>query len=398
MPRVPRDNASRFLSRIAPYVYSDGARNLNQISHDLGIPYPTVRFRMMRLKDLGIRVVPIVEVEKIGLERVRVSFELSDDPKDPRPFLGALHQAAGLRYYARSLVSQIFDCEFDIPGGSIGNFSKLLKALEEMGFIESVTIRRLVWKDFLTMRTEYFDYLNEEWDVNFSTLSGNPSTVSVPSFASGEEEQIKNNKEGRRNVSRVDHKDLLIIKSLQVDAWRTAVDIGNEIKVDPPDVMYHLNKHVFEKKLISSFKLKWAGAKGAWAKHRLVPATFVFEKLSDDIARHSMSVMTSAPFTWNHMMADDGTYIAELLIPIAYLTETMCFLSNGLRPLHSKPKVLYADPSCLSNYTIPYLMHDVKNGWSLSSEKALGYVLQMVKQYQSARSEEAGSSGKRGDA
>ncbi len=379
MPRLPSDNISEFLWKIAPYVYSDGARNLNVISHDLGIPYPTLRFRMLGLHELGIRVVPVVDTERIGLERVRVFFEIPDDLKDHRPFFGGLHQAAGLRYYARSLISQLIDCEFDIPKGTLREFSKFLKALEEMKFITNVVVRRLVWKDFLSMRTDFYDYNSAEWDVDFSALAGNPSNIEVPFQQSDLSETI--GKKNAQNVFHPDHKDLLIIKSLEMDAWKKAVSIGEEIGVDPADVLYHMNKHIFERKLISSFKMKWSGTKDAWAKHKLIPLTFVFENLTEDILKHSMSVMTSTPFTWNHMRAEDGTYFVELLVPLGYFVEAMRYLSNSLRPLRVKPQVLQADSSCMSIYTIPYFLHDQKNGWKLSAETSLSNLLQVVKQY-----------------
>ena len=362
MTRPPKDNVSDFLSRVAPYIYSDGGRNLNEIARDLELPYSTVQFRMKRLEKQGIRVAPIVDVERLGLERVRVFFELSNDVKDYSAFFQALHQAAGLRYYARSLISQIFDCEFDVPRWKSGELSKLLKALEEMKFVQNITLRKLVWKDFLTMRTEYFDYLSEEWDVDFSKLLGDPS-ISVPSTA---------------EPAKVDYSDLILIKSIQVKPFVKLVEMAKQLGASPENASYHLNKHVLEKKLISSFKLKWAGTKNTWAKHRLMPLTVVFNKLVDDLTRHSMSVIASVPFTWNHMRAEDGTYIAELLIPISHLTETMQYVSNGLRPLHLKPEMLLADSSCLYSYTIPYQLYDIQKGWKFSAEESLGFLVKMI--------------------
>ena len=86
--RIPNDNAAEFLTRIVPFVDSDGARNLNAICRELSIPYQTIRFRMGKLKEQGISVTPIVDVERLGFQKVRTSFRLSQDVKNPEAILG----------------------------------------------------------------------------------------------------------------------------------------------------------------------------------------------------------------------------------------------------------------------------------------------------------------------
>lgn len=321
---------------------------------------------MGRLKKQGISIIPVVDVNRIGLERVRASFSMTKDVNEPKAIFGGLYQKGGLKYYARSLVTQEFDCEFSIPKGSIFEFSRLMKAMEEMNLVENVSFNRLLWKDTLMMRTKHFDYETGEWDVDFSKLVSDPS-VALPSPS---------------EPTRVDANDLLIIKSLEIDPWIRVVDLAQKVKMSVGDVSYHLNKHVFGKKMISSFRLKWIGNRDAWAKHSVIGQTFVFKQLSDELARHAIAVMTSTPFTWTHMRAEDGTYMSELLIPVGNFHETLSFLSEQLRQLGLKPEMRYMDWSCASNYTIPYLMFEPHRGWELNAETALGYVLQMIRQYE----------------
>src|SRR5579862_3146325 len=173
--RIPADNVAEFLTRLSPFVDEDGARNLNKISEVLAIPYQTLRFRMQRLREQGISITPLVDPSKFGLSRFRVSLDVSLDITDFASFFGGLHQSAGLHFFARSLSSHSFDSEFMIPADKLGELSKLLKALEEMDFIENVRIRRLQWKEILGMKTRYYDYVNRVWDIDFSRLTGNPS-------------------------------------------------------------------------------------------------------------------------------------------------------------------------------------------------------------------------------
>lgn len=364
--RPAQDDSSQFLTKLLPYVDSDGARNLNQISHDLSIPYQTLRFRMMRLKEEGISILPIPDVEKLGLERVRASFKLPSSINDVKPFFGGLHQSAGLRSYSRSMVTHIFDCEFLIPQGTIGELQKLLQKLEEMKMIQGPEVKRLLWKDILMLKTQFYDYSKTEWDVDFSTLSGDPSTA-IPSTSSPD---------------RVDFTDLLVIKDLELDPWVKIVDLSKKINVPDRDVAYHFNRHVFGKKLIKSFRFRWIGTKEAWLKHSIIGAMYDFKRVSNEDARHAMSILTAVPFTWSHMRAEDGTYTAEVLFPTSQFSETMQYTSNLLRSLDLTAEISIRDWSCSSTFTIPDMLYDVnKHTWNLEADYALEYVLQMVKLY-----------------
>ncbi|MGI0085422.1 MAG: hypothetical protein ACREBQ_10105 [Nitrososphaerales archaeon] len=366
--RIAKDNTREFLKRISRFVESDGGRNLNEISRSLSIPYQTIRFRMLHLGNQGISVQPVVNLEKLGLCRYRVSFNLSHDVTNYKSFFGGLHQKAGLAYYARTEFSQTFDCEFFIPIQKKEELGILLQALKERKVIKNVEASKVVWKELLGLRTEYYDYTHHQWDVDFSKLSGNPSV----------HREVKPSQE----VEKFDRKDILLVKSLQTSPWAKVTELSEKLHVPEADLAYHLNKHVFGRKLIHRFILKWAGTKEAWAKHSTVMITLVFKDISDASMRYAMSVLTSIPFTWNHLRTESSLYMAELLVPVALLPEVMLYLSDSARLLDLAPEVLFADPYCLSTYTIPYLMYDHEKGWVFKAEGSLGHVLQMTRSLQ----------------
>ena len=84
----------------------------------------------------------------------------------------------------------------------------------------------------------------------------------------------------------------------------------------------------------------------------------MFKELSEASCRHAMAIITSNPFAWNHMRAEDGTYISELLIPTSHLPETFQHLSDNFRSMELRPQILHVDWACSGTATIPYLMHD----------------------------------------
>ncbi|MHB8565854.1 MAG: winged helix-turn-helix domain-containing protein [Nitrososphaerales archaeon] len=364
--RIANDDVSQFLTKVVPFVNGDGARNLNRVSKELSIPYQTLRFRMLRLKDQGVSILPVINAERLGLERIRVLFDLAKDIADPASFFGGLHQTAGLHYYSRAMVSQRFDCEFMIPLGHRAELSRLLGALEEIEIIQNTVMRTLEWKEVLMMKTQSYDYEQEEWDVDFSHLSSDPS-LKIPNPMPSED---------------FDHTDLMIIKSLQTDPWAKVVDLAKKLNMTEGDISYHLNRHVFGKRQVPSFRFKWVGTSEAWAKHSVLGMTLIFKEISDESARHAMSIVTALPFTWNHMRAADGTYITELLVPTKHLPESLQYLSDNLRGMDLLPDILYPDWSGTSNYTVPYLIHDDQAGWRFKAEESLGYILHMMQAYQ----------------
>lgn len=366
--RIPRDNPADFLTRILPFVEADGARNLNEISRSLHLPYQTVRFRINNLKEHGLGVLAIPDFEKLGLERVRAFFKLSRSIKDVKPFFGGLHQSAGLKIYARMMDQHIFDCEFAIPAGSLPELERLFEKLEQMKLVDDARLKRILWKNVPTFKSQYFDYSKGEWDVDFSKLTGDPKSIQIPT---------------RSRPARIDYKDLLLIKELELNPWIKTIDLSRKVELQVGDVTYHLNNHVLADGLIKSFRLKWDGTKEAWLKHSIVPTTYVFDHLSDEDARHAMSILTSLPFIWSHLMTEDGTYLAETLIPVPQYSEVRQYISNHLRDVDLSPsQVLEKDWSCLSTFTIPRLLFDRNEGtWSFNADHALEYTLQMIKVY-----------------
>ncbi len=234
-----------------------------------------------------------------------------------------------------------------------------------MSIVEDHSVRPLLWKEAPVMKAEFYDYSKGEWDVDYSKLAVDPSSY-APSVPFVE--------------AKWDEADLFIVKSLQADPWAKAVDIAKKIGLTDNDVSYHLKKHVFGRRQISGFRFKWVGTKDSWAKHTVILMTYVFRSISEESARHAMSVFTSLPFTWNHMRGSDGSYTVELLIPVVHLAETMHYLAGKLRPLGLKPdEILYPDWSCSQNYTIPYSMFSNERGWEFSAERSLSYTIQTIR-------------------
>jgi DNA-binding Lrp family transcriptional regulator len=363
LTRHPSDDIGDFLTKITPFIEADGARNLSAIVRELRLPYQTVSFRMRHLKHIGISVIPVVRVEKFGLTRFRATFALGPEKiRERKRFFTALNQKAGLRYYSRSLIKGIFDCEFSIPMGKLDELSRAFEKLESMRLVSEPSFHRVIWKDFPMLKTKYFDYPCGEWDVDLSRIIGDPS-VAIPS------PDVR--------TERFDYKDLVITKELEIDTWAKNLEIADRVNLPARDIGYHLNEHVLGRGMISSFRFRWIGTKEAWAKHSIVGLTFIFNNIKDRDTRHAISILTSFPFLWSHSRTDDGMYLAELLIPVSIFNETIQRISRQLEDIDLVPETLLPDWSCSSNYTIPYQLYDRENRkWTLEADRILSSILQ----------------------
>jgi hypothetical protein len=369
---VPRDRVERFLERITPYVLKDGARNLNSVSRGLSIPYQTLRGRMDRLKEAeGISIFTVVDASRLGLERARAFFETPEGKTafDHRAFFKSLHENAGLQSYARCLVSGKFDCEFVIPSGKFSELGKILASLEDTGIIRNAAASRLLWKEVLTMRCDLYNYKKRDWDFDYSRLAGKRHAPAISTVgATKPAERV-----------RYDHHDVMLVKSLELNPWVTSRDLAKVAGVSDADVHYHLTQHVFGRRQIAGFTLKWTGTEEE-AKRLIVPITYVFKSLGENLAKQATSIFSSEPFTCNHMLTDDGTYVAELLVPARFLVETFEYISSRLRHLDMRPDdLLFPDRASSQRYTIPYRLLDRdRKGWHLDAGRATGRIVETV--------------------
>jgi hypothetical protein len=326
---------------------------------------------MLHLKDIGISIIPIVQVERIGLIRVRASFELEANKiRELKHFFTVLNETAGLRYYSRSSMTRKFDCEFNIPEGTLGVLSTLLEKLEDSQILSGVSLRRVLWKDFPNLKTEYFDYPRGFWDVDYTRLSSKPSTTVRNEFVEA--------------GLAFDEKDLLITKELEIDPWSKVTELSKKLDYPARVAGYHLSEHVLGE-IIRSFRIRWIGSQDAWSKHSIIGMTLVFRNVSNQIARHIMAVLTGVPFLWSHSRTEHSGYLAEFLIPLQMFTETTQFISGGLEQIGVTPEILLPDWSCSSSYTIPYqLFNQAERSWRFDVDKTIAGVF--LRQRASVRS------------
>jgi hypothetical protein len=372
--RIPRDNVREFLSRISPYVLSEGARNFHRISKELSIPYGTLRFRMLRLKDQGISIVPVIDMKKIGLERFDVSFEISPETKsfNHKSFFLALHNSAGLIHYSRYLFSQSVNCEFVLPEEKKGELRKILRSLERSKLITRPVTRKISWKEIISMKTEFFDYKRGEWNIDYSKLS--PGGAPRPRESAQERFEY------------YDRTDLMIIKSIQSEPWIKSIEMAKSMGLSDSDIAYHLNNHVIGKGQIPGFRFKWVGTKDELSKHLIVPVNFLFKSLDERSQRRIIPIVTAPPFTWSHWLCEDGTYVAELLVHASQMSETMRFLSSHLESGNFKPDaILFPDLSWTQDFVIPHSLHTKEEGWRFEAETAVKEITQAAAGHHAAK-------------
>jgi DNA-binding Lrp family transcriptional regulator len=356
-----KDTKESFLSKIKPFVERDGARNVAEIARGLRIPYQTVLFRIKKLYERGITIHGSVDLNKLKLGRIFVSFRLSPDlEKSKEDFFSSLNESSYLTYVARYQVERRFITEFSVPFGHFPQFKRLLRDLEGTGLIYDVQVDELAWRQPLMMRAEYYDNEHGEWDVDWSGLLDVPFHQ-FPSVSEPES---------------FDKLDLLIIKELQLDVRQPLKSIARKIRAEALEVFRHYHNHVLGKKLIQAFLLRWIGTEQSWSKHGIILVNLSF--LNAD-ARKVAPIVLKIPFVTSHSLSVDGKlYMCQLAVPINQLTDTLRYLTDSNLPIENNEHVFhFIDWNFARSYVIPYPCY-TEEGWSFDATEAMANITRVL--------------------
>jgi DNA-binding Lrp family transcriptional regulator len=350
-----------FLTRLLPFIERNGGRNVAEVARGLGIPYQTALFRIKKLYERGITIHGSVDPNKLKLGRMLVSFRLSTKLENTKKeFFSSLNEVSYLTYVGRYQVEPRFVTEFSVPFDHYVEFRRMLSQLEEMGLIEDVQLFELSWRQNITMRAEYYDYENNEWDVDWSSLRDVP----FHQFPSPSE------------PTEFDKVDLLILKELQLDVRQSLKSIARKANVSHMDLFRHYRNHVLGRNLVQTFVLRWVGTKQAWSKHGIILANLCF--LNTD-ARKVAPVVLRLPFLTSHALSVDGRlYICDLAIPINQLSSTLRYLTDANLPITDDHVLHFLDWNFAMGYVLPYHTY-TDEGWSFDATSAIGRIVQALR-------------------
>jgi DNA-binding Lrp family transcriptional regulator len=332
-----------------------GPRNVALLSRETGAHPETIRYKVKRqFKKLGIRIQAEVDYRKLGL--VPIWADLQFSPKfaiAPREVFLALNRHAFLVYYARLLPQGSFTCMFAIPEGKKSQHEELLSHMKSAGILEGFSMNEAATSRINKMDPKFFDFRTGSWQIDWNQVRQRPgSEMKVGRVVSAE---------------RVDLYDLLLVKEMQLDSLQHLVSIAKKVKVHSKTLEYHYRAHVQERRLISSYYLRWAHDIESTVTHSVLVTKLTFRGLGNAFRRVQL-VVSKIPFLWAEYVYKDGTYVAFLYTPIHEAQTTLDYLASEVPDLYDRVQMSYVKRKEASAFTIPYEMF--KDGWNYDLKKA----------------------------
>jgi len=338
--------------RIVEAIQKVGPRNVSELSRLTGAHPETVRYKVKKqFRKLGFHIHAEASYRKLGLVPHWAELRLSPKLRDsPRTLFLSLNKSCYLVYYAKLLPQGNFVGLFSIPQGMESEHRKLLSYMRERGILQEFSLNEVVASRHPAMNPRFFNFQSGRWEVDWNALK----SVKVS--------HLENERE---KATDIDYQDLLLVKELQLDALQHVVSIADKVKVHQKTLEYHYRKHLLKKKLISGFLVRWQHDIESSVSHATLMARLTFRNLGREL-RTVQEVINSIPFLWSEDLQADGTYIANIYIPVQEVTSTFDYVNSLVPDLCGNVELSFVKRSEASAFTIPH--HMFKDGWRYDLE------------------------------
>ena len=354
---LPEDDPA---AKIVRAIIQVGPGNYSLISRLTGIPPETVRYKIKnQLYKKGVAIHAIVEAEKFDLARYIVFMDFSEKYQAISKYiLQALHELAYLNYYSAQLMSNEYYTTFQVPRQFKLQFAEFLDEMVNLEILQSYSIKPIVWKDYLSLRPEYYDFQEGRWDIDWQSLSISDDVPKVV-IATDEEK------------NEYDKTDLLICKELMINSLTTVAEISKKLNVNVKTLQYHFNSHILGRKMISKYLVRWMGDLESIKKHKIIYARIFARDLNQSQLTELRKAFYTLPFTWGETIAGNRElYQVELAIPVEHYLYVQYFMNNNLGQLAEELDFKTIDVGNSMAFTIPHSLFDAStNTWNFPLEE-----------------------------
>jgi hypothetical protein len=354
---------SRDVSKLIEAINRVGIQNVSLLSRMTGMPTETVRYTIKkRFPAMGLRVRTPVNHGALGLERNFVTMRLAEGAERSESSISkALSSNAFLTYWCESAVERRQLAFFSVPVALSDEFRGFLDSLVEDGLLVDYTIDRLEWSRNPELKSRFYDFSSGEWSIDWEKVK-----------ASGETPPAPVNMDEPSASPDVDATDLLVIKELELDAWRNIAEIARKLKINERTARWHYRKHVLG--IVRPNYVKWNSVTPKEFT-KAVGLIFEFDGLSKATLAKLRYLFNNFPFSWFEGGRADGYYQVHLALPGSYFMESLRLLNSGIGAIVDDWKTWTVDLSSTLWYTIPYENFDPQKGWFFNKDAALKAVL-----------------------
>ncbi|HUI01423.1 MAG TPA: hypothetical protein VLX56_07320 [Nitrososphaerales archaeon] len=340
-----------------------GIQNISLLSRMTGMPIETIRYTVRkRFPNLGLKVSLTLNERMIGLERTFVVLTLSESARQSMAaIMRGLSKEAFLTYWSKAALDNRVIALFSVPVSLADQFSAFMGRLVEGGVLESFEVRRLGWTRHPELKGRYYGFSSGEWKIDWSKLAAHEEAPPAPL----KEEDVPAKPE-------IDSIDTLIIKEMELDAWRNIAEIARKLRINERTARWHYTKHV--SRMANTNYVHWFPASPTDVS-RAVGAVYEFDAMSRAQVSKLRSLFNNFPFAWFEGGSNAGYYQVHLGMPASEFMEASRYLSDRLPQVVQKWNTYPLDMASERWYTIPYENFEDKKGWVFNDERALRAVL-----------------------
>ena len=351
-----KDSRTDPTQRVVEAIMRVGPRNAALLSRLTGVPTETVRYKIKKqLKEMAIKIHADVDYQRIGLRLHWAIFDFTPAYSElaVQIFL-ALHEIGYLIYYARIIPQGHYVVLFVPPEGSGEKYREFLQHLVNSGILRSFSFEEVVWSRHLSMNPKYFDFDSANWEIDWNKIDSDRVDLQKPAEHDEKAE--------------VDKADLLLIKELQKDALQSIIDIARKVNIHPKTLRYHYHAHIERRALVPRYLIRWMKDIESTRGHSIIFTRVTFKGLSESELIAARSAVTRLPFTWVEYVMRNGTYLAEINIPIQSQPDTLSYISKKVTGFGQKLEVSFIDPSVANFGTIQYKVFNDDTGWIFDTQ------------------------------
>ncbi len=321
------------------------------ISKATGIPISTVRYILLkRLPKLGLLARAYVNYGALGLQRYLVEFRSKHIPSYVSRILDLLGEFMYLDYYTYSMTGKKFFAIFAVPLRFEKSFVEFLQALEFLGLMKDVEVKKLAYMKPLPFMTDFFDFSRGVWSQDWMDRMVSRDIQEIPEYP---DPDVK-----------IDKIDLMMLAELQKQAIPVKYErFAKKFGLSRQTISKHY-RHA--RRFINMFFVVWFPPMNP----ELIVSPIIIKTTYGNQTRETI---INIPFTYAEMKSDRGEYFAFLWTPSMGLYTTIKFLTKSveIEELH------FQSMECSGKFSIQYQLY--KDGsWIDPFKESIHKLLEVV--------------------
>ncbi len=330
-----------------------GLENVSTLSKWIDIPVETARYMIWEeLPKHNISVGISVNLPRIGLGSWMLQLEPTEKTH-ANAIEEYLKDNAGMMFIARVIPTNAIYGVAGIPFGEQFKLREQLEHLKSNRAINSFSMDEIEWTRHISFNPLFYDFNEKKWSFDWKQVEEYREPLLTPY---SKEDQLP----------LVDHKDLLILKELQLRVPRTLSKLSDSLDMDQHNIRYHSKNHA--RQAIQGYFMKLV-PKDSGDFHSSI--VFFYEHTSEKTLAEARSIALTLPFS-TKVWKTDKEYCWYVSCPGEYTSSVLRYLNYRFASIPGTLRYSILDPKSEFNGIIPYHLFDENSGaWKYEPKNSL---------------------------